>query len=209
LPKELGISFPGFSRDRPTIEVLADTSDPIAPQMLAGMLQGLVMTAAPDAMMTAGIDEMKKWGGPLTPQQQQAMDQAAQFFKQPRKDNDGDNSGPASGLLNVKTVDVLGQEKANPVIAFYAAATAVMFLLFACANGAGGSLIEEVENGTLDRLLSSNLTMTHLLAGKWVSFLLLGCLQVSVMFLWGWLVFRLELWSHLAGFVVMTVVTAG
>jgi ABC-2 type transport system permease protein len=105
-------------------------------------------------------------------------------------------------------VDVLGQEKANPVVAFYAAATAVMFLLFSCANGAGGSLIEEVENGTLDRLLSSNLTMTGLLAGKWVSFVLLGVMQVSVMFLWGWLVFRLELWSHLAGFVVMTVVTA-
>jgi hypothetical protein len=35
-------------------------------------------------------------------------------------------------------------------------------------------LIEEVENGTLDRLLSSSLTMTQLLAGKWVSFILLG-----------------------------------
>src|SRR5205085_9127085 len=87
-------------------------------------------------------------------------------------------------------------------------ATAVMFLLFSCANGAGGSFPEEVENGTLDRLLSSNLTMTHLLTGKWVSFILLGVLQVSVMFLWGWLVFHLELWSHLVGFLVMSLVTA-
>jgi ABC-2 type transport system permease protein len=111
-------------------------------------------------------------------------------------------------LLAVKVVDVLGQEKANPVVAFYAAATAVMFLLFSCANGAGGSLIEEVENGTLDRLLSSSLTMTQLLAGKWVSFILLGVMQVSVMFLWGWLVFQVELWSHFLGFLVMTIVTA-
>jgi ABC-2 type transport system permease protein len=50
--------------------------------------------------------------------------------------------------------------------------------------------------------------MTQLLAGKWISFVLLGVMQVSVMFLWGWLVFRLELWSHLAGFLLMTVVTA-
>jgi ABC-2 type transport system permease protein len=47
-----------------------------------------------------------------------------------------------------------------------------------------------------------------LLAGKWISFILLGMMQVSVMFLWGWLVFQVELWSHIPGFLVMTVVTA-
>jgi len=208
LPKGLGQSFPSFFRDRPTVELLADTSDPVAPQILSGMLQGLAMTAAPDAMMKGGIGQLTKWGGPLTAEQQKAMDQAEQFLNRPARD-DGQTGGTAtSGLLNVRVVDVLGQEKANPVVSFYAAATAVMFLLFSCANGAGGSMIEEVENGTLDRLLSSNMTMTQLLAGKWVSFLLLGVMQVSVMFLWGWLVFRVELWTHLAGFLLMTIVTA-
>ena len=54
----------------------------------------------------------------------------------------------------------------------------------------------------------SNTRTTQLLAGKWLSFLLLGVTQVTVMFLWGWLAFRLELWSHLPGFAVMTLVTA-
>jgi ABC-2 type transport system permease protein len=208
LPAGLGESFPVFTGDRPTVEVLADTSDPVAPQMLTGMLQGLVMKAAPDAMMKGGLSQFSKWGGPLTPQQQRALEQAEQFLKQPAAEDGQDGDGAASGLLAVKVVDVLGQTKANPVVAFYAAATAVMFLLFSCANGAGGSLIEEVESGTLDRILSSRLTMTGLLAGKWLSFVLLGVMQVSVMFLWGWLVFRLELWSHLPGFLLMTVVTA-
>src|SRR5262249_12208991 len=153
-PRRLGQSFPSFAGDRPTVELLADTSDPVAPQMLSGMLQGLVLTAAPDAMLKGGIGELRKWGGPLTPEQQKAIDQAEQFLQQPARD-DGQNGATAtSGLVTVKVVDVLGQEKANPVVAFYAAATAVMFLLFSCANGAGGSLIEEVESGTLDRLLS-------------------------------------------------------
>jgi ABC-2 type transport system permease protein len=208
LPKGLGRSFPSFAGDRPTVEVLADTSDPVAPQMLSGMLQGLAMTAAPDAMMKGGLDQFSKWGGPLTPQQQRAVEQAEQFLNNPPRDDGPAGGAAAVGLLAVKVVDVLGQEKANPVVALFAAQTAVMFLLFSCANGAGGSLIEEVESGTLDRLLSSNLTMTRLLAGKWVSFLLLGVMQVFVMFLWGWLVFRLELWSHLPGFLLMTVVTA-
>jgi len=37
---------------------------------------------------------------------------------------------------------------------------------------------------------------------------LVGCAQLSVMFLWGALVFGLPLFSHVPGFVVMTVVTA-
>jgi ABC-2 type transport system permease protein len=208
LPKGLGQSFPGFSGKGPTVEILADTSDPVAPQMLSGMLQGLAMTAAPDAMIKGGLGQLTKWGGPLTPGQQQAITQAEQFFKQPAAGNGPVGGGATSGLLSVKVVDVLGQTKANPVVAFCAAATAVMFLLFSRANGAGGSLIEEVENGTLDRLLSSNLTMTQLLAGKWISFVMLGMVQITVMFLWGWLVFGLELCSHLAGFLIMTTVTA-
>jgi ABC-2 type transport system permease protein len=170
--------------------------------MLSGTLQGLVIKAAPDVLMRGGIRQFRKWGGPLTPEQEKAIAQAERFLKQPTRDTG------AFGLIDVRTVDVLGQKKASPVVANFAAAVAVMFLLFSCANGAGGSLIEEVESGTLDRLLSSNLTMTRLLAGKWISFTLLGVMQVSVMFIWGWLVFRLELWSHLAGFLVITILTA-
>jgi ABC-2 type transport system permease protein len=36
----------------------------------------------------------------------------------------------------------------------------------------------------------------------------MGFVQLSVMFLWGWAVFGLDLWSHIPGFVVMTVFSA-
>jgi ABC-2 type transport system permease protein len=84
-----------------------------------------------------------------------------------------------------------------------------MFLLFSSVGGAGGALLEEAETGTLERLLSTNVGMTGLLIGKWIFLALVGCLQLSVMFLWGRLVFGLPLFSHLPGFVVMTVATAG
>src|SRR2546430_7767787 len=44
-------------------------------------------------------------------------------------------------------------------ISFYAAAIGVMFLLFT-ASGAAGALPDETESGTLDRVLSSRVTMT-------------------------------------------------
>jgi ABC-2 type transport system permease protein len=112
-----------------------------------------------------------------------------------------------AGLVNVKVVDVLGDTKKNPVAAFYAAAVVVMFLLFS-ASAVGGSLLEEQEAGTLERLLSSNITMGELLAGKWLFFTILGSLQIVAMFVWAWLAFGVELPSHVAGFLVMTIPTA-
>jgi ABC-2 type transport system permease protein len=82
-----------------------------------------------------------------------------------------------------------------------------MFLLFT-ASGAAGSLLDEAESGTLDRVLSSRVTMTSLLLGKLTFNSLLAFSQLVIMFLWGWAVFQLDFWSHIPGFTVMGVSTA-
>jgi len=107
----------------------------------------------------------------------------------------------------VRLVDVMGGTKTNSVISMYAAGIAVMFLLFGATTG-GGVLLEEKESQTLERLLSTRLTMDQLLLGKWFYLTVTGCLQVSVMFLWGQSVFGVDLFGHLDGFLMMTVVTA-
>ncbi|WDQ16998.1 ABC transporter permease [Rhodopirellula sp. P2] len=117
---------------------------------------------------------------------------------------------PAEALLappEVKVVNVMGEDKTNPVISVYAAGIAVMFLLFGATSG-GGVLLEERENQTLERLLSTQMTMDHLLLGKWFYLTLLGCVQVTVMFVWAQLVFGLDLLGNLDGFVIMTLVTS-
>jgi ABC-2 type transport system permease protein len=102
---------------------------------------------------------------------------------------------------------VVGENKNNDMISFYAAAIGVMFLLFT-ASGAAGALLDEAENGTLDRVLSSHVTMTSLLLGKLTFNSLLAFSQLILMFLWGWAVFRLDLWTHIPGFIVMGICTA-
>jgi ABC-2 type transport system permease protein len=122
------------------------------------------------------------------------------------------SSVPVDDLMPARTreVPVVGEKakKPNGFVSFYAAAIAVMFLMFT-ASGSGGALIEENESGTLERVLSSRVGMTQLLFAKWLHITRLGVLQISVMFLWGALVFRLPLLSHLPGFVVVTLFTAG
>lgn len=108
----------------------------------------------------------------------------------------------------IQTVDVLGAGKTNPMISMYAAGIAVMFLLFGATSG-GGSLLEEHESRTLERLMSTRLTMDQLLLGKWLYQTMIGMLQVTTMFIWGWLVFKIDLWGHFDGFLVMAIVTTG
>jgi ABC-2 type transport system permease protein len=82
-----------------------------------------------------------------------------------------------------------------------------MFLLFT-ASGSAGVLLDEADSGTLDRVLSSHVTMTSLLAGKLTYNTLLAFTQLTVMFLWAWAVFHLDLFSHIPGFIVMGLSTA-
>src|SRR6185369_1745428 len=109
--------------------------------------------------------------------------------------------------LRFETHAVLGEKREHPMVAFYAAGIAVMFIMFSAAS-AGGALIEETESGTLERVLTTGLGMTGLLLGKWVYLMTLACAQVTIMFVWGMLVFKLPLLQHLPGFIVMTVCTA-
>lgn len=108
---------------------------------------------------------------------------------------------------DLKVVNVMADGKANPVVSMYAAGIAVMFLLFGATAG-GGVLLEERENQTLERLLSSHLTMDQLLLGKWFYITFVGVLQVSVMFAWANLVFSVDLLGHWDGFLMMTLATS-
>src|SRR5262249_45369230 len=62
LPNGMGKSFARLDGRGPAVELLADTSDPVAPQMVGGLLQKVVMTAAPDLFMESGIAQLQQWG---------------------------------------------------------------------------------------------------------------------------------------------------
>lgn len=206
------ISF-GPSADATAIQLLKDPSDMVAPQIAAGMLQKVVMTSMPDVLARQGTEYVDKFSGGLTAEQREQIDNSLaslRDYQQKRsqeKKSGEQTSDSGGGLVQVKAKDVVGQTKKNPMVSFYAAAIGVMFLLFT-ASGAAGSLLEEAESGTLDRVLSSRVTMTTLLGGKLAFNSLLAFTQLCLMFVWAWLVFRLDFPSHLPGFAVMGVCTA-
>jgi ABC-2 type transport system permease protein len=204
LPKDFGARGAFFGRDdaAPRIELLADVSDPVAPQMVQGLLQKVSFTAAPGRLAAEGIGMLEKYGGPLTPAQRASADQWTRTLGTDGGGGTG-NLGPPIDVVNVMQA---GAGDAG-LVSFYAAGIGVMFLLFS-ASGAGGALLEEEESGTLGRLMGSRAGMTGVLAGKWLFTALLGVVQLTVMFAWGALAFGLPLAQHLPGFFLMSIVTA-
>lgn len=207
LPKGLGAGgmFGAGAATRPRVELLADVSDPIAPQVVSGLLQKVAFTAAPQSMAIEGMTLMEKYTGPMTEGQRSVLD----AWKSGGGPQIGAGSGTADIGLAIDIVNVMRPDGGETdMVSFYAAGIGVMFLLFSC-SGAGGALLEEEESGTLDRLIGSRAGMTGVLLGKWVFLSIMGIIQLTVMFTWGALVFGLPLASHLPGFFVMTIATAG
>lgn len=198
------ISLGPSEGSRTSIQLLEDTSDAVAPQMVMGLLQKVAMTSMPDVMAETGAKYIDQFGGGLTKEQKDNFDASIRELRS-REQRGGTNT--SGGIIAVTARPVVGENKTNPIISFYAAAIGVMFLLFT-ASGAAGAILDEAESGTLDRVLSSRVTMTKLLLGKLTYNSLLAFTQLVVMFLWGWAVFKLELWSHIPGFVVMGICTA-
>jgi ABC-2 type transport system permease protein len=213
IPAGLGTAFStnGFAGGGPAVQLLSDVSDPIAPQVVLGLLQKVAMTAAPDLLMQGGIRQFEKYAGAMTSDQKSAVDAWLPRLKAQAPVSGAANSASASAAMPiaVDVVDVMRTDnRRGSLISFYAAGIGVMFLLFSSVAGAGGALLDEAEAGTLERLLSTNIGMTGVLVGKWILLALIGCLQLTVMFLWGRVAFGLPLFSHLPGFAIMTVFTA-
>ncbi len=188
------------------LTVLVDPSDPIASQVVQGLLQKAVMANAPDLAIASGVQQFEKYAGPMTDAQRHAM---SGYLSELEAGSSGGGGTAGTAGLGVDVVNVVGGAGAEEtdLVAFYAAGIGVMFLLFSCSS-AGGTLIDEVDSGTLERLIGSRAGMSGVLAGKWIFITLLGFMQLTVMFVWGALVFGLDLWTHIPGFVVMSIFSA-
>src|ERR1039457_3813874 len=130
---------------------------------------------------------MDQYAGGFTAEQRKRIDAGLDQLRREAGQRDtraggGQNSTRNAGLIAGRTRDGGGENKDNPMVSFYAAAIGVMFLLFT-ASGSSGSLLDEAESGTLDRVLSSHVTMTGLMAGKLLFNTLLAFTQLTVMFL--------------------------
>jgi ABC-2 type transport system permease protein len=192
---------------RPDARLLEDSSDVVASLMVAGLLQKVAITSTINLMSERG----SACFGRVVPDGESKQPERIEVSHMQPQDGGAEAAagpGPTKDeIIAVAATKVVGDKKSNPMISFYAAGIGVLFLLFT-ASGAAGVLLDEADSGTLDRVLSSRVTMTKFMLGKLAFSSVFAFAQLVLMFLWGWAVFRLDFWTHLPGFTVMGLCTA-
>jgi ABC-type multidrug transport system permease subunit len=125
------------------------------------------------------------------------------------KDNFTANAGtgPATGDSVLATTALVAEQENSPGLIHAVAGNSIMMLLFAVA-GIGASLLDEKQEGTLKRLLYSPIRPNQILFGKMLSTNVVCILQLTVMFIYAWAVFGLQIWQNVPGLILMILATA-
>jgi ABC-2 type transport system permease protein len=87
------------------------------------------------------------------------------------------------------------------------AGTAILMLLFSVA-GVGTSILEEKENGTINRLLYSPLKGSTILYSKMLFAFFISILQLTAMFIFAWLILNMDMSVNIPGLILMIIATS-
>lgn len=102
----------------------------------------------------------------------------------------------------------LVKEKESPVGLIHAVAgTAIMMLLFS-VTGMGSAMLDEKQEGTLKKLMMAPINPSSILFGKMISVNVISIMQLIIMFVYGWMMFGLDVTSHIPSTLIMIVCTA-
>ena len=110
--------------------------------------------------------------------------------------------------VSVKWTSVVGEKNDTKLGLIQAVAgTAILMLLFSVA-GVGTSILEEKENGTINRLLYSPLKGSTILYSKMLFAFFISILQLTTMFLFAWLFLNMDLSVNIPGLILMIIATS-
>lgn len=109
---------------------------------------------------------------------------------------------------DIKWTSVVGEKNDTKLGLIQAVAgTAIMMLLFSVA-GVGTSILEEKENGTINRLLYSPVRGSSILYGKMLFAFLISVAQLATMFIFAWLALNMDMRVSIPGLVLMVLATS-
>lgn len=180
IPADFSARINGYTQTE--IEVMVDPAQPQSASIVAGILNQVAGEVTIWGEVQHGVVSLFEESGLLTqasPEQQRAI-QAQNLGVIMTRINET-RSNPA---IQVVSEDLLGAKIQGGIelfIAYLFAALTVMFIFFIVAMCSTSLLIER-ENGTIRRLLSAQAPRGTIIAGKTLAFMLLGCIQVVVLF---------------------------
>jgi ABC-type multidrug transport system permease subunit len=110
--------------------------------------------------------------------------------------------------LSIMWTSIVGEKNDTKLGLIQAVAgTAILMLLFSVA-GVGTSILEEKENGTINRLLYSPLKGSAILYSKMLFAFFISILQLTAMFLFAWLILNMDMNVNMPGLILMIIATS-
>jgi ABC-2 type transport system permease protein len=127
-------------------------------------------------------------------------------LKQASSDSSNDNKF-FSGIVNFDSQQLVGQKIVNPGLTRTVGGWAMMFLLFSL-TAASTSLFEEKQEGTLKRLLCMPVNRTQILWSKYIYAIIIGIVQLLVLFIFSWVFFDVEIWANFFNLLIVIFASA-
>jgi ABC-2 type transport system permease protein len=188
------------------IEVMVDPAQPESASIVTGILNQVMGEVTIWGEVQYGIRSIFKESGLLvnaSNEQQRAVE--AQNLGVIMTRINEMRSNPAIVIISEDKTGAKIQGGIELFIAYLFAGLTVMFIFFIIAY-CSSSLLAERETGTIRRLLTAHAPRGTIIAGKTLAFMLLGCLQVVVMFTVANLLLKAPLGHSPLALVVLTVV---
>lgn len=126
----------------------------------------------------------------------------------PSADSAKPSASPLAQFINFETVQVVGAKVKSPFATSIVGGWAIQFLLFALSASAT-SLFRERDAGIFQRLLAAPVTRAQILWSKFLYGVVLGGIQLTVLFLAGHFLFGIDIFPHLGLLILVCLFAAG
>ncbi len=188
-------------------------------QLIDGMLQQTIMNQIPELFQKSSMRQVEtdlgKEKGVMfnseiarTVSKYYKVDTSVILNKDLNVQSDTGWGGNIFGnIVNIEKEQLVGKEIANPMATRSVGGWAMMFLLFTI-TGSATSLLDEKKSGVMIRILSAPVTRTHILWSKYLFNMSLGIIQLSVMFLFGYILFNIDIFSNLFNLILIIIATS-
>ena len=110
-------------------------------------------------------------------------------------------------LLDLQKTQLVGQNVNNPNATRSVGGWAMMFLLFTI-TASSTSLFDENKSGVVVRILSSPISRVQILWGKYLYNISLGCIQLLVLFMTGYIFFGIDIFSNFINLILIIIAAA-
>ncbi|MDX2187526.1 MAG: ABC transporter permease [Opitutaceae bacterium] len=135
---------------------------------------------------------------------------------EPKSTSDGNKDGGTEGaegenifsrILKIDTEQVVGKDVVAPAATRIVGGFAMQFLLFALSAGAT-ALLQERDQGLYHRLLAGPVSRYHILVSRFLHGIIVGVVQLVVLFLSAQLLFGVNVTGHLPLLIVVSLFAA-